>query len=371
MKQLHNIFTVALVLGLYGLVACGNADGSGPHAQERGGKSGGEQGDKKPMPTVTVAPVTAHYFVDALEAVGTARAIDSVIISANVTERIKRLNFSDGQFVRKGQMLVELSAAQETADLAGSQARLKQAQAQLDRLRPLLKDGFVTQVRMDEAQAARDSAQANVENIQSLISDRIIRAPFSGVVGLRNVSSGLVAGTATSILELSDISTIRLDFTLPETSLASVTVGQEVIGKAAAYGGERFTGRITAIDPQIDPVTRSATVRASLPNRDGRLKPGMLLAVQAVRSQRSALAVPEQAVIGTGTEFSVFALEPDGETVTQTRVTIGVREPGLLEITGGLPEGTRIVIDGALKVRDGGKVKVFGQDSTAKLAAQP
>jgi membrane fusion protein, multidrug efflux system len=343
------------MLSLPGLVACGKSENATPQAKDGGGK-----GDKKPTPTVTVAPVMVHEFVDALEAVGTARAIDSVIISANVTERIKRLNFRDGQFVRKGTTLVELSANQETADLAGSRARLKQAQAQLERLRPLLKDGFVTQSRMDEAQAARDSAQAAVDNIKAQISDRIIRAPFSGVVGLRNVSSGLVAGSATPILELSDISTIRLDFTLPEITLAAVTVGQEVIGKAAAFDGERFSGRITAIDPQIDPVTRAATVRASLSNRDGRLKPGMLLVVQAVRSKRRALAVPEQAVIGNGSEFSVFALEADGETVRQTRVTIGAREPGLVEITGGLPEGTRIIIDGALKVRDGGKVKVFG-----------
>jgi membrane fusion protein, multidrug efflux system len=355
------ITALGLVLGLTGLQACGKTDGSAPKAEARGGK-----GEKRPTPTVTVAPISTHTFVDALEAVGTARAIDSVVISANVTERIKRLDFTDGQYVRKGQILVELSASQEQADLSGSRARLKQAQAQLNRLRPLLKDGFVTQARMDEAQAARDSAQAAVENIQAQISDRIIRAPFSGIVGLRNVSSGLVAGAATPILELSDISTIRLDFTLPETALAQVTVGQEVIGKAAAFNGETFGGRITAIDPQIDPVTRSATLRANLPNRDGRLKSGMLLSVQAVRSKRSALALPEQAVIGTGTEYSVFVLGTDGETVAQTRVTIGLREPGIVEITGGLPEGAQIVIDGALKVRDGGKVKVFGAKQAAR-----
>jgi membrane fusion protein, multidrug efflux system len=267
-------------------------------------------------------------------------------------------------------LLVELTATQEKADLAGSRARLKQAQAQLDRLRPLLKDGFVTQARMDEAQAARDSAQAAVENIEAQISDRIIRAPFSGIVGLRDVSSGLVAGASTAILQLSDISTIRLDFTLPETALVQVTVGQDVISKAAAFNGENFSGRITAIDPQIDPVTRSVTVRASLPNRDGRLKPGMLLTVQAVRSKRSALALPEQAVIGNGTEYSVYVLGADGETVSQTRVTTGAREPGVIEITGGVPAGARIVIDGALKVRDGGKIKVFGEAPARKAKAQ-
>ncbi len=328
-------------------------------------------GEKRPTPTITVAPIEMHSFVDALEAVGTARAIDSVVISANVTERIKRLNFTDGQYVRKGQILVELSAAQEQANLSGSIARLKQTQAQLERLQPLLNDGFVTQARMDEAQAARDSAQAVVENVQAQISDRIIRAPFSGIVGLRDVSSGLVAGATTPILDLSDVSTINVDFTLPETSLSQVTVGQEVIGKAAAFNGEIFSGRVTAIDPQIDPATRSVTVRASLPNRNGQLKPGMLLAIQAVRSKRRALALPEQAVIGTGTDYSVFVLGPDGATVTQTRVTTGLREPGLVEITGGLLTGAQIVIDGALKVRDGGKVKVFGAKSADNRAARP
>jgi membrane fusion protein, multidrug efflux system len=369
----RQIFSLALLLSFGALTACGNGAADASKSEARGEAKGGGKGggEKKPTPTVTVAPVAAHEFVDALEAVGTARAIDSVIITANVTERIKRLNFRDGQYVRRGQLLVELTATQEKADLAGSRARLKQAQAQLDRLRPLLKDGFVTQSRMDEALAARDSAQAQVETIQAQIGDRVIYAPFSGIVGLRDVSSGLVAGAATPILELSDISTIRLDFTVPETALAAVTVGQEVIGKAAAYSGEAFTGRITAIDPQIDPVNRAATVRASLPNPGGRLKPGMLLAVQAVRSKRSALAVPEQAIVGNREERSLFVLGDDGETVTQTRVTTGVREPGLVEITGGLEAGARIVVDGALKLRDGGKIKVFGEKRKPERAVKP
>jgi membrane fusion protein, multidrug efflux system len=353
MTILRQLTGLALALSLSALTACGDGASNGNTKTDA-------RSDKRPTPTVTVAPVAVHDFVDALEAVGTARAIDSVVITANVTERIKRLNFSDGQYVRRGQLLVELTATQEKADLAGSRARLKQAQAQLARLQPLLKDGYVTQSRVDEALAARDSAQAEVETIQAQIGDRVIYAPFSGVVGLRDVSSGLVAGAATPILELSDISTIRIDFTIPETALAAVTVGQDVIGKAAAYNGEAFTGRITAIDPQIDPVTRSVTVRASLPNPGGRLKPGMLLAVKAVRSKRSALAVPEQAIVGNRTERSVYVLGADGETVTQTVVTTGAREPGLVEITGGIAEGTRIVVDGALKLRDGGKIKVFG-----------
>ncbi len=365
MTLLKQIFSLALLLSFGSVAACGDGATDAPTSAVRSG------GDKRPTPTVTVAPVAVHEFVDALEAVGTARAIDSVAITANVTERIKRLNFRDGQYVRRGQLLVELTATQEKADLAGSRARLKQAQAQFDRLRPLLKDGFVTQSRVDEALAARDSAQAQVETIQAQIGDRMIYAPFSGIVGLRDVSSGLVAGAATPILELSDISTIRLDFTVPETALASITIGQEVIGKAAAYGGEVFRGRISAIDPQIDPINRAATVRASLPNPGGRLKPGMLLAVQAVRSKRSALAVPEQAVVGNGKERSLFVVEPDGETVTQVRVTTGAREPGLVEITGGLQAGARIVVDGALKLRDGGKIKIFAEKPQQAQAMKP
>jgi membrane fusion protein, multidrug efflux system len=356
---------ISVAMLLLALAACGGSDG-GPQGKGGEGRGGGGGGDKKPpTPTVTVAPVANHEFVDALEAVGTARAIESVTISANVTERIKRLNFSDGQYVRKGAVLVELSASQEQADLSGARARLTQAQAQLDRQVSLLRDGWTTQSRVDEALAARDGARAAVEAISADISDRVIRAPFSGIIGLRDVSSGLVAGSSTAILELSDISTIRLDFTIPETSLAAVTVGQEVIGTSAAYAGERFTGRITAIDPQIDPVSRAATVRASLPNPQGRLKPGMLLAVQAVRSKRSALAVPEQAVVGNRDERSVFVVEGD-KTVSQTKVTIGAREPGLVEITGGLAAGTPIVVDGALKVRDGGTIKVFGAQESAQ-----
>jgi membrane fusion protein, multidrug efflux system len=360
---------LAILLSLGAVAACGNNGADAPKSESRVDKGGGKEGDKKPTPTVTVAPVAMYPFVVALEAVGTARAIESVMISANVTERIKRLNFSDGQYVHRGQLLVELTATQEKADLAGSRARLKQAQAQLARLQPLLKDGFVTQSRVDEALAARDSAQAQMETIEAQIGDRVIRAPFSGIIGLRTVSNGLVAGAATPILELSDISTIRLDFTVPETALAAVTVGQEVIGKAAAYGGEAFVGRITAIDPQLDLVTRSATVRASLPNPGGRLKPGMLLAVQAVRSKRLALAVPEQAIVANRSERSLFVVDANGKTVTQTLVTTGARVPGMVEITGGIAEGTRIVVDGTLKLRDGGKMKVFGEKPKPERAA--
>ncbi len=365
MTVFRQFFAAAVLLGLGSLSACGNSDGAAAPEQKSSKES------RKPIPTVSVAAIALHDFIDATEAVGTARAIESVVISAQVTERIKRLHFSDGQFVRKGQMLVELSASQEKADLAGSRARLKQAQAQLNRLRPLLKDGFVTQARMDEALAARDSAQAQVESIEAQISDRVIRAPFSGILGLRDVSSGLVAGATTPILELSDISTIRLDFTLPETALASVTKGLEVIGRAAAFEGEPFSGRITAIDPQIDPVTRSATVRASLPNREGLLRPGMLLTVQVVRSKRQALAVPEQALIDNGNERSLFLLNADGKTVSQVRVTTGSRAPNMVEITGGVPQGARIVVDGALKLRDGAEIRIFGDQLDSARAGQP
>ena len=343
------------------LAACGGSTGGDKPGKGGDARGGGGPGGKQGPPTVMVAPVAMHAFTDAIEAVGTAKAIDSVIISANVTERIKALHFRDGQMVRKGDLLVELSANQQRADLAGARAQLQQAESQLKRQMMLRKDGWTTQARIDEAIATRDSARARVETIKAEIGDRTIRAPFSGTIGLRDVSAGLVAGSSTPILELTDLSRIRVDFTVPETQLGALFKGQEVQVQAAAFPDAHFTGTVEAIDPQIDPVSRSASIRALLPNHDARLKPGMLLNVRIIRTKRNALAVPEQAVISQGTERSVFSLNSDGQTVEQTRVMTGAREPGLIEITDGLAEGARIVTDGALKVRDGGKIRIFGE----------
>ncbi len=356
----------ALLIGV--LAACGGK--ADKEAKGGGGPGGGGPGKDKPA-TVTATAVALHDFVDALEAVGTAYARESVTLGADVTERIRAIRFQDGQYVRKGQILIELSQAEETADLAQARARLTEAQSQLKRIEALVKDGYATRARLDELVSARDSARGEVASLEARVQDRFIRAPFAGVVGLRRVSAGSMASSSSGIVELSDTSLIKLDFTVPETALAKVRRGQPIVAIAAAYPDQKFTGRIEAIDPRVDMVTRAVGLRALIPNASGRLKPGMLLNVQIEQSRRQALAVPEQAVIAEGDQQFLYRVDASGKSVEKTRITTGVREPGFIEVTGGVPAGTTIVVDGTVKLRDGGKVNVVeqtGRNVTANAA---
>lgn len=356
---------IYLVVASLLLASCGS-DSDKPGGG--GGKKRGPDG-----PSAVIASIAAsHEFVDSIEAVGTANARESVILSANVTERVKTLNFADGQYVLKGQVLAELNQAEENASLSEAKARLRESQLQLDRITQLIKDGYATRARLDQQIADRDGARAMVDNVRAKLDDRVIRAPFSGIIGLRRVSPGLIVNAGTPIAEISDISIIKLDFTIPETYLSAVHIGQAIQARAAAYSNKLFIGRIDGIDPQIDPITRSASIRALIPNRDNLLKPGMLLSVDVVKSSRKALAVPELGIIGERDQKFVYVIDKASNKVTKSRVLIGERDPGFVEITSGLEPGTLIVAEGVSKLRDGGEVKVLKtQGSNPEASSTP
>jgi membrane fusion protein, multidrug efflux system len=342
------------------ITSCGKkAEQDGRPNSKGEGRGGGK--DKDRPATVSAVTVQPREFVDAIEAIGTARANESVQLTANVTDRIKSIRFADGQFVRKGQILVELFAQEETADLGQAKARLAEAQSQLTRVQALVKDGWATQSRLETQQATRDGARAAVASLEARVQDRFIRAPFSGIIGLRTISPGVVATSGTPIAEISDISQIKVDFNVPELKLSLVRQGMNIVAESGALLGQRFNGRINAIDPQIDPVTRSASMRALIANRGGVLKPGMLLTVNVEQLRRQALSVPEQAVVADGNQKSVFVINAKRTEVEKVPITIGARQPGFVEITGGIKAGTLIVADGTVKLRDGGKIKIFGE----------
>jgi membrane fusion protein, multidrug efflux system len=326
------------------------------------GRGGGKDRDRPA--TVSAVTVQPREFVDAIEAIGTARANESVQLTANVTDRIKSIRFADGQYVRKGQILVELFAQEETADLGQAKARLAEAQSQLTRVQALVKDGWATQSRLETQQAARDGARAAVASLEARVQDRFIRAPFSGIIGLRTISPGLVATSGTPIAEISDISQIKVDFTVPELKLLLIRQGMNIVAESGALLGQRFKGRINAVDPQIDPVTRAATMRAIIANNGGMLKPGMLLSVNVEQLRRQALSVPEQALVADGEQKSVFVINTQRTEVEKIPVTIGSRQPGFVEITGGIAPGTLIVADGTVKLRDGSKIKITSEKMT-------
>jgi len=348
---------------LLALAACGRGDAEG-----RGGPGG--PGGGRQAPVVSIAAVNSVRFADTIEAVGTAYARESTVLASTVTERIVRLNFRDGAQVRKGAIIAELARSEEAADLAGATAQAREAEQQLARLRQLQKQGFATNARVDEQLALVNAARARAGAVSAQIGDRVIRAPFDGVIGLRRISVGATVSAGTEIATVADISTIKLDFSVPESALGSIREGQAIEARAAAYGGELFKGEIEGIDPIVDPATRSVIVRAVLPNADRRLRPGMLLTVSIISNPRMVVAVPELALVAEADR--TFAYKVDSEmTALKTPVRTGARQNGMVEVTRGLKPGDRIVAEGVVKVRDGGKVRDHDADHDAAGARGP
>lgn len=333
-----------LISALVALTACSDADG---------------RSRQRPDPLVRVEPARAERFVERLEAVGTARANEQVTLSAPVTERVVTLNFSDGGFVQKGQVVAVLARGQEQAQLAEAQARAAEAQKQLERLDELKRRGFATNSAVDAQTALAQSARAQAEQARASIGDRVLRAPFSGYVSLRNISRGAIVQAGAEVATISDLSRIKLDFTVPETMLTAVREGQPIEAKAAAYPDQSFAGRIESIDPVINPQTRAATVRAIMPNPGRKLMPGMLLTVSIVSAARQSLAVPELAIVGEGERSFVFVV--DKGVAKRVPVETGVRDGQKIEIRSGLRPGQQVVTEGVVKISDGQKVKLAGR----------
>lgn len=334
--------TPLLVLALAILSGCGSSE-----AQT---KTGGGP------PLVTAARVGAHRFVERIDAVGTARANEQVTLTAPVTERIERLNFRDGEYVGRGQVIALLATGQERAQLAQAAAVSREASQQLDRLQALRERGFATVSALDQQTALAGQARAQAAEARASIADRVVTAPFGGYVSLRTISAGAVVSAGTEIVTISDISRIKLDFTVPETLVRTIAEGQPIEARAAAYPDRPFRGTIDTIDPVLNPETRAVTVRAVLPNPDRALKPGMLLTVAITADERVGPAVPELAVVGDGDETFVYRI--DNGTARRVRVRTGMRQGGLVEITQGLAPGTPVVVEGVVKLSDGQKVSL-------------
>ncbi len=328
----------------------------------------GEEKQQRPLPLVRAEAAATQQFADVYAAIGTATANEQVVLTAPVTERIIRLGFADGGFVRRGQLIAELAQGQETASLASAAARAREAEQQLGRLKVLKDRGFATKANYDAQVAALATAQAAAAEARASIGDRVIRAPFSGLASLRQISVGAVVGAGTPIATISDIGVIKLDFTVPETMLARVAVGQAIAARSAAFPDQMFGGTIRAIDPVIDPATRAVKLRAHIPNGAGQIRPGMLMTVELQSRPRTATAVPELAIVNEGDDRFVYILADDG-TVKRTPVTTGGRRDGLVEITGGLAPGTHVVTEGVVKLSDGMKVRVEGEGKAASGVA--
>ena len=308
-----------------------------------------------PATAVVTTTVASQQWRDTIEALGTARANESVTMTAKVSEIVRKVAFDSGDVVRAGHVLVDLSSGAQLAGLEEARAAYQEAERQLKRQQELADRQLIAVSQIDTQRAARDAARARMDVVRAELSDRVITAPFDGVLGLRQVSPGSLVTPGTPIATLDDISLIKLDFSVPERFLALLARGQDVVARSETYPEREFEGTVTSVDSRVDPVTRSVTVRAEVPNPDRLLRPGMLMSVRLFQAPRDTLVVPEIAVLQVGLESFVYRVAKD-HTVERVKVDLGARRKGEVEIAGGLSAGDLIVTEGAVKLRDGVRV---------------
>lgn len=349
----------------------GAAAGPARGAGGPGGPGGGRGGFGATQ--VSVATVQPRVFNDTIEVLGVAKGRQSVTLTAATTQLVERVRFTDGQQVPRGAVLVELRATEQDAGVAQAQARVVQAQRAYERYRTLGQQGWASKASVDEYEAAYRAAQADLAAARAREADRVIRAPFAGVVGLSDVAPGALVNPGAPIVTLDDISAIRVDFQVPERFLAQLREGQTILASVDAYPGETVTGRIAKLDTRIDERTRAITARAEFPNPGRRLKPGMLVRVGVSRGQRESLSAPESAVSVQGDSAFVYVIRQMGQrTVAEQRpILTGVRQQGVVEIRDGIRSGERIVADGLNKVQPGQPIRVAGARPAATGAAGP
>ena len=317
---------------------------------------------------VIVAEAREAPFADRIEALGTLRANESVSITSTVSDTVASIQFDDGDRVARGQTLVELSSAEERALLEEVRVAEQEARRQFERISTLVERGSASASLLDERRREWYTSRARLTALESRLADRIIRAPFAGVVGLRQVSPGALVEPGDLITTLDDVTVMKLDFPVPATYLDVLAPGLPVQSTARAFGERLFEGEVKSVASRVDPVTRSVVVRALLPNPDGLLKPGMLMRVVLLRDPRQALVIPEEAVIPSGDRQYVLVVGAD-DTVARREIRIGSRRPGVVEVVSGLGAGERVVTHGSLKVRPGETVTVKAVDDGSRSLA--
>ncbi|MEM8986170.1 MAG: efflux RND transporter periplasmic adaptor subunit [Pseudomonadota bacterium] len=314
---------------------------------------------------VIVSPVRTAPFIDKTEALGTLRANETVDVTATVSDTITAIYFEDSARIEEGDTLVAMASQEERALLEEARAAAKEARQQLQRAEPLVEQGTVSRSILDQRRREYETAIARRSAIQSRLEDRVITAPFGGVVGLRTVSVGALVSPGDIITTLHDDSIMKLDFAVPATFLGSLRPGIEITATSAAFPDSLFTGRVSGVNNQVDPVTRAITVRAVLENEQRLLVPGLLMTVTLYKNQRQATVIDEAALIPIGRQNYVYVVDVSAENPTAERrqVEVGARRPGYAEILNGLDAGEHVVTRGMERLRPGAAVSIRAIDT--------
>lgn len=323
-----------------------------------------------PPATVAAAKVQTETWQPYLTAVGSLAAIQGILVTTEVAGNVSAIHFESGQRVEAGTLLLEIDDSVEEAELDGVIAERRLADLQFKRREGLLESKTISHSDVDEARLRLENATAQLAAKQAVIAKKRITAPFSGWLGIRQVDLGEYLQPGTAIVPLEALAPIHVDFALPERHLAQISVGQAVEVEVQAFPGEVFTGRVSALNPGIDPGTRSLRIQATLENPQKRLRPGMFAEVRTVLPQRTAvLTLPQTAITYNPYGDSVFVIQESGsETSVQRRqVETGNVRNSRVEIVSGLQAGEQVVIAGQVKLRNDQAVVV---DNTLVLEPQ-
>ena len=349
-------------------VAAASASGGPAGGASGGGAVGapgaGPAGGAGRAPTVEVAKVESMTLVDETQAVGSLRSRQGVMLRPEVAGRVKQIFFSDGQRVRKGQLMVQLEDQLQQAQLAQARAELSIAEANHKRNQELVAQNFISQRSLDESAAALEVSRAKLALAQATLQRLQVLAPFDGITGLKQINVGDYLKDGADMVNVEDIDAVLLDFRLPERFQAKIRAGQKAQLTVDALPGRPFSAIVQAVDPLIEANGRSVGVRGCIDNRQQQLRPGMFARVNAVFGSRdNALVIPEEAIIPQGGRTFVVKVvagdKPDALISQRVPVKVGLRQPGKVEIVEGLSAGDTVVTAGHQRLqKDGTSVRV-------------
>jgi membrane fusion protein (multidrug efflux system) len=364
-RAIRHLLVLALLAIFAGVPAASRAQQGGKAPGKSSGSPSGSQSGKPMGLPVKAAPARIGTVSSEVTAVGTLLANESVVIRPEIAGRVTAIHFNEGQTVAAGARLVTLDATEVQAQLAASRADERLTEQRAERAGELFKKSFISQQALDDAREGYKKATAQRQENEARVAKTEIRAPFAGVVGLRQVSAGAYLKAGEDIVRLDKIDAMKIDFRVPEVYLARVHRDQPVAVRVDAFPAEQFAGRVYAFETAVDERTRTMLLRGRVANKGAKLRPGMFARVTLeLSSNERATLVPEQAIVPRGKQNFVFRVVEGKAALTE--VQLGARSPGSVEITGGLKPGEIVVTEGQLKLQDGTPVTVLAEKTATK-----